>query len=192
MGKIKSIKIHTASISLAVNMEKDNKVWLPIQPKRPNSRRKGADDSPKDTIELERDLPRKRAKNSEDACLTLCKFPMAVENERSAAELLLFILLAQVADLLVTQLPGLPVLYIPAQSREPFLRYSLRYLLRSKVPNAGMAIIGNSAVRGSSPLNYLSERQRPLVLSRTMLAVNFKTTRERKSSASPTSTPLWF
>ncbi len=116
MGKIKSIKIHTASISLAVNMEKDNKVWLPIQPKRPNSRRKGADDSPKDTIELERDLPRKRAKNSEDACLTLCKFPMAVENERSAAELLLFILLAQVADLLVTQLPGLPALYIPAQS----------------------------------------------------------------------------
>lgn len=107
------ITIQTSDIHLSSKMEKINKVWLPAQIPR-TCAQATASDMPYKTLCLKRKLPDKGDALDKDACSAFCGFPRYVENEKSAAELLLLVLLVQIADLLVTQLSGMPLICLPA------------------------------------------------------------------------------
>lgn len=125
-----SFRIRCLHSTLALNMEKDRKIYRPAM--EPNSKSQSDQSIPDNdhTVKLKRKQTAKtpKRKRCKKACLALCSFPSCVENSQTAAVLFLLVLLSQVAHLLVGLIPAMPVVYLEGVtlSAVPVLRTLLQ------------------------------------------------------------------
>ncbi|MBR2928344.1 MAG: hypothetical protein IKC24_04215 [Oscillospiraceae bacterium] len=108
-------------VTLSIIMEKIRGTFYSIEPVRKDAKRRTEENEPEDEKELIRYLPKdKKAKkiSGRDACLAFCNFPTLTEYEQTASMILLLVLLSQIAPLLLSVVPCLPVLCLSSANTQ--------------------------------------------------------------------------
>ncbi len=98
---------------LALNMEKDHKMYRPARGANSKSQSEQSRPNKDHKVKLKRKRTAKTPKEKycKKACLALCSFPGCVENSQ-ATVLFLLVLLSQIAHLLVGLVPAMPVVHL--------------------------------------------------------------------------------
>lgn len=113
------IVIQRPHVTLPVNMEKNHKQYVPpIAELTRKSPKLEPPPKPDRKVYLSQNFFMKKdikQLSGRDVCLTLCRFPEYFENMKTAAMLLLLILLSQVTHLFIGILPALPVIFLNAE-----------------------------------------------------------------------------
>lgn len=108
-------------VTLSIIMEKIRGTFYSIEPVRKDAKRRPEENEPEDEKELIRYLPKdKKVKkiSGRDACLAFCNFPTLTEYEQTASMILLLVLLSQIAPLLLSVVPCLPVLCLSSANTQ--------------------------------------------------------------------------